>query len=88
MTTFCKQRNNERYEIIRARNRSRRLRASTALEEETMTNYSRWEDVKNRRPAPSEGMHAGIVHDLALGQLVVSFPEQIPADLKDAVRVA
>jgi len=106
-----------------------------------MANYSRWEDVKNKRSEPSEETRAGITQDLALGQLiydlraeaglsqrelaermgttqsvisrleegggarnridtlarvatalnrhlVVSFPETIPADLKDAVQVA
>lgn len=106
-----------------------------------MANYSRWTDVKHKRPAPSGKVRAGIEQDLALGQLiydlrteaglsqrelaermgttqsvisrleegggarnridtlarvatalnrhlVVSFPEEIPANLKDAVQVA
>lgn len=106
-----------------------------------MANYSRWDDVKGRRPAPSAETRTGVEQDLALGQLIydlrteaglsqrqlaermgttqsvisrleegggarnridtlarvatalnrhliVSFPEQIPADLKDAVQVA
>lgn len=106
-----------------------------------MANYSRWDDVKGRRPAPSTETRTGVEQDLALGQLIydlrteaglsqrqlaermgttqsvisrleegggarnridtlarvatalnrhliVSFPEQIPADLKDAVQVA
>jgi ribosome-binding protein aMBF1 (putative translation factor) len=111
------------------------------VKEETMANYSRWADVKGKRPAPSAETRAGIEQDLALGQLiydlrteaglsqrqlaermgttqsvisrleegggarnridtlarvatalnrhlVVSFPEKLPANLKDAVRVA
>ena len=106
-----------------------------------MANYSRWDDIKRRRPAPTDEARAGIEQDLALGQLihdlrtaaglsqrelaermgttqsvisrleegggarnridtlarvataldrhlVVSFPEKVPADLKDAVQVA
>jgi predicted XRE-type DNA-binding protein len=36
----------------------------------TMANYSRWEDVKNRRPGPSAGKRAAIEQDLAMGQLI------------------
>jgi transcriptional regulator with XRE-family HTH domain len=106
-----------------------------------MANYSRWNDVKQRRPAPTPEMRAEVEHDLALGQLIydlrtaaglsqrelaermgttqsvisrleegggaknridtlarvaealgrhliVSFPEKVPAKLKDAVQVA
>lgn len=106
-----------------------------------MANYSRWTDVKGKRPAPSAETRAGIEQDLALGQLiynlrteaglsqrqlaermgttqsvisrleegggarnrldtlarvatalnrhlVVSFPQKLPANLKDAVQVA
>jgi len=107
-----------------------------------MANYSRWDDTKNRRPAPSTEVRAEVEHDLALGQLIydlrtgaglsqrelaermgttqsvisrleeggggarnridtlarvaealgrhliVSFPEKVPAKLKDAVQVA
>jgi transcriptional regulator with XRE-family HTH domain len=106
-----------------------------------MANYSRWEDVKGRRPGPTDAVRAGIEQDLALGQLIydlrtqaglsqralaermgttqsvisrleegggaknrldtlarvataldrhliVSFPEKVPARLKDAVQVA
>lgn len=106
-----------------------------------MANYSRWEEVKRKRPAPDAGTRAAVEQDLALGQLiydlrtraglsqrelaermgttqsvisrleegggarnridtlarvataldrhlVVSFPEKIPAKLKDAVQVA
>ena len=35
-----------------------------------MANYSRWEDIKNRRPEPSAETRAGIEKDLALGQLI------------------
>lgn len=106
-----------------------------------MANYSRWDDVKKKRPAPSPETRASVEQDLALGQLiynlrseaglsqrelaermgttqsvisrleegggarnridtlarvataldrhlVVSFPEKVPARLKDAVQVA
>lgn len=106
-----------------------------------MANYSRWDDVKQRRRSPSPDVRAEVEHDLALGQLihdlrtgaglsqrqlaermgttqsvisrmeegggarnridtlarvaealgrhlVVSFPEKVPARLKDAVQVA
>ena len=106
-----------------------------------MANYSRWQDIKKRRPAPPPGVRAGIEQDLALGQLIydlrteaglsqrvladrmgttqsvisrleegggarnrldtlarvaialdrhliVSFPEEVPARLKNAVQVA
>lgn len=106
-----------------------------------MANYSRWDDVKKRRPAPTAGVQREVEHDLALGQLIfdlrteaglsqralaermgttqsvisrleegggaknrldtlarvataldrhliVSFPEKVPARLKDAVQVA
>ena len=35
-----------------------------------MANYSRWEDVKKRRPGPSAEARAAIEQDLALGQLI------------------
>ena len=35
-----------------------------------MANYSRWNDVKQRRPAPTPEMRAEVEHDLALGQLI------------------
>jgi transcriptional regulator with XRE-family HTH domain len=106
-----------------------------------MANYSRWDDVKKKRPGPDSETRAGVEQDLALGQLiydlrtaaglsqrelaermrttqsvisrleegggarnridtlarvataldrhlVVSFPEKVPAKLKDAVQVA
>lgn len=106
-----------------------------------MANYSRWTEVKGKRPAPSAETRAGVEQDLALGQLiydlrteaglsqrelaerigttqsvisrleegggarnridtlarvatalnrhlVVSFPEKLPANLKDSVQVA
>ena len=106
-----------------------------------MANYSRWDDVKKKRPGPDADTRAGVEQDLALGQLiydlrteaglsqrelaermgstqsvisrleegggarnridtlarvataldrhlVVSFPEKVPAKLKDAVQVA
>lgn len=106
-----------------------------------MANYSRWEDVKKKRPEPSAEARAVVEQDLAMGQLIydlrteaglsqrelaermgttqsvisrleegggarnridtlarvataldrhliVSFPEKVPAKLKDAVQVA
>ena len=106
-----------------------------------MANYSRWQDVKNKRREPAPEARAGVGQDLALGQLIydlrteaglsqrelaermgttqsvisrleegggarnridtlarvatalerhliVSFPEKVPAKLKDAVQVA
>lgn len=106
-----------------------------------MANYSRWDDVKRKRPTPDTETRAAVEQDLALGQLiydlraeaglsqrelatrmgttqsvisrmeeggsarnridtlarvatalnrhlVVSFPEKLPAKLKDAVQVA
>ena len=106
-----------------------------------MANYSRWDDVKKKHPAPDVATRAEVQQDLALGQLiydlraeaglsqrelaermgttqsvisrleegggarnridtlarvataldrhlVVSFPEKVPAKLKDAVQVA
>ena len=106
-----------------------------------MANYSRWDDLKKTRPAPSAETRDEVEHDLALGQLiydlrteagfsqrqlaermgttqsvisrleegggarnrldtlarvatalnrhlVVSFPDKVPAILKDAVQVA
>ena len=35
-----------------------------------MANYSRWDDIKNKRPEPAPEVRAGIEHDLALGQLI------------------
>ncbi len=106
-----------------------------------MANYSRWDETKNKRQAPSAEVRGEVEHDLALGQLIydlrteaglsqralaermgmtqsvisrleegggaknrldtlarvataldrhliVSFPEKVPARLKDAVQVA
>lgn len=106
-----------------------------------MANYSRWDDVKEKRSGPDAETRAGVEKDLALGELiydlrtgaglsqrelaermgtsqsvisrmeegggarnridtlarvataldrhlVVSFPEKVPAKLKDAVQVA
>lgn len=35
-----------------------------------MANYSRWTEVKGKRPAPSAEARAGTEQDLALGQLI------------------
>jgi ribosome-binding protein aMBF1 (putative translation factor) len=117
------------------------LRPDQPVKETTMANYSRWDDTKNKRRAPSTEVRAEVEHDLALGQLIydlrtgaglsqrelaermgttqsvisrleegggaknridtlarvaealgrhliVSFPEKVPAELKDAVQVA
>jgi ribosome-binding protein aMBF1 (putative translation factor) len=114
---------------------------SKQMEEDTMANYSRWTDAKDKRPVPTPETRAGIEQDLALGQLiydlrtaaglsqrelaqrmgttqsvisrleegggarnridtlarvatalnrhlVVSFPKELPTNLKDAVHVA
>lgn len=106
-----------------------------------MANYSRWDDVKKKRPGPDADTRSAVDQDLALGQLIydlrteaglsqralaermgttqsvisrleegggarnridtlarvataldrhliVSFPEKVPAKLKDAVQVA
>jgi ribosome-binding protein aMBF1 (putative translation factor) len=111
------------------------------VKERTVANYSRWDDVKKKRPTPTAETRSVVEQDLALGQLiydlrseaglsqralaermgttqsvisrleegggarnridtlarvataldrhlVVSFPEKVPAKLKDAVQVA
>ena len=35
-----------------------------------MANYSRWDDVKKKRPGPDADTRAGVEQDLALGQLI------------------
>ncbi len=35
-----------------------------------MANYSRWDDIKKKRDAPSAETRAGVEQDLALGQLI------------------
>ena len=35
-----------------------------------MANYSRWADIKRRRPGPAPEVRAGVEQDLALGQLI------------------
>ena len=35
-----------------------------------MANYSRWDDARSARPAPSTALRAEVQHDLALGQLI------------------
>ena len=117
------------------------MRSAQPLEDITMANYSRWDDVKKQRPAPSDETRASIEQNFALGELiyelrtqaelsqrelaermgttqsvisrleegggarnrldtlarvataldrhlVVSFPEEVPKRLKDAVQVA
>ncbi|MEI2707219.1 MAG: type II toxin-antitoxin system RelE/ParE family toxin [Ilumatobacteraceae bacterium] len=141
LTTFRKQRNNERSRDRPGTQSCRGLRPDQPVKETTMANYSRWDDTKNKRRAPSTEVRAEVEHDLALGQLIydlrtgaglsqrelaermgttqsvisrleegggaknridtlarvaealgrhliVSFPEKVPARLKDAVQVA
>ena len=35
-----------------------------------MANYSRWDEVKSKRPRPDTEARAGVEQDLALGQLI------------------
>lgn len=141
LTTFRKQRQDERPEITRALQGGRRMRPSKRVKEDTTMAHSRWDDVKAGRPQPNADERAGIEQDLALGQLiydlrteaglsqralaermrttqsvvsrleegggaknrldtlarvatalgrhlVVSFPEKVPARIKDGVQVA
>ena len=46
------------------------LQAEPVPERNMMANYSRWEDIKSRRPTPSAETRAGVHQDLALGQLI------------------
>jgi transcriptional regulator with XRE-family HTH domain len=41
-----------------------------------MANYSRWHEVKRRRPGPSPEERVGIEQDLALGQLIYDLRTQ------------
>jgi ribosome-binding protein aMBF1 (putative translation factor) len=70
LTTFRKQRNNERQEIDRARRARRRVRETEPLKETKMANYSRWDDVKKGRSTPTTETRVEVEHDLALGQLI------------------
>ena len=46
-----------------------------------MANYSRWDDIKKNRPAPTPEVRAGVEHDLALGQLIYDLrTEQVSAN--------
>lgn len=40
------------------------------MKETIMANYSRWDDVKKKRPAPDAVTRAGVEQDLDLGQLI------------------
>lgn len=42
----------------------------THPKEKTMANYSRWDDIKTKRPTPSSETRADVDQDLALGQLI------------------
>jgi ribosome-binding protein aMBF1 (putative translation factor) len=46
------------------------------VKETTMANYSRWEDVKKQRRAPTAKVRAGVEQDLALGQLIYDLRTQ------------
>jgi ribosome-binding protein aMBF1 (putative translation factor) len=59
----------ERTEIARAR-RAAEDCAKRNPKEETMANYSRWDDIKKKRPTPDAETRAGVEQDLALGQLI------------------
>lgn len=41
-----------------------------------MANYSRWEDIKKQRPAPSNETRASIKQDFALGELIYELRTQ------------
>jgi ribosome-binding protein aMBF1 (putative translation factor)/putative component of toxin-antitoxin plasmid stabilization module len=140
LTTFRKQRKNAQRDHPGPQG-CRGLCRAVPVKETTMANYSRWDDIKRKRPGPDADTRAGVEQDLALGQLiydlrteaglsqrelaermgttqsvisrleegggarnridtlarvataldrhlVVSFPEKVPAKLKDAVQVA
>ena len=70
LTTFRKQRQNERAEIARARKAAEDCARAEPVKETTMANYSRWEDVKKRRGEPAPTARAAVEQDLALGQLI------------------
>ena len=69
LTTFRKQRNNERSEMTRARSVADDC-ARLNPEDPDMANYSRWEDFNKLRPGPTDVTRVGVEQDLALGQLV------------------
>lgn len=46
------------------------MRETQSVEENIMANYSRWEDIKKNKSAPSSEARAGIGQDLDLGQLI------------------
>ena len=76
LTTFRKQRNNERAEIARGSPNRRRMRSAQPVEDTTMANYSRWDDIKKQRPAPSNETRASIEQDFALGELIYELRTQ------------
>ena len=47
-----------------------RFALGPTVKEEMMANYSRWSEVKDKRPVPSAETRTGIEQDLALGQLI------------------
>jgi hypothetical protein len=48
-----------------------------------MANYSRLDGIKKKHPEPAPEVRARVEHDL-----MISFPEKVPARLKHAVQVA
>lgn len=75
LTTFRKQRNNERAEINRARqiaDECARLNRRGRI----MANYSRWEDIKKQRPEPTDDTRAGVEQNFAMGQLIYDLRTQ------------
>jgi ribosome-binding protein aMBF1 (putative translation factor) len=47
-----------------------RMSAPVSMKEATMANYSRWDELKNKRGEPTPEVRAGIEQDFALGQLI------------------
>ncbi|MCP3857285.1 MAG: XRE family transcriptional regulator, partial [Actinomycetia bacterium] len=70
LTTFREQRNNERAEVVRARNIAEDCAKRNPWKETTMANYSRWEDIKKTKGEPSAEARAGVEQELDLGQLI------------------
>jgi hypothetical protein len=49
-----------------------------------MAIHSRWDDIKNKRPAPSNGTRVEVEHELALGRLIYDLrtPAFLPARIE------
>jgi len=76
LTTFRKQRNNERAEVARARKIAQDCTKRNPYKETTMANYSRWEDIKKTKVKPSTETRTAINQDLDLGQLIYDMRTQ------------